>query len=219
MNFIIYPQKKKKKKIRIEKERRDCHRGISLITRNTVRYQRTRSRLMGSLQPVAAGERTNRDFERRKQLVLVSLTRNSCEGTRRVRYELTNHARWSDLEKKKKKTLLERQKEEITKERKKKRNQCSAVVGIPFLSRSCRFVSLTDLGKRANCLFDLIGTRKFHERCQSEAEFISNGLMNSKCAITVERKRKMNRILVEFRPISSGASSMVDLFDFKNIGQ
>lgn len=119
----------------------------------------------------------------------------------------------------KKKTLLERQKEEITKERKKKRNQCSAVVGIPFLSRSCRFVSLTDLGKRANCLFDLIGTRKFHERCQSEAEFISNGLMNSKCAITVERKRKMNRILVEFRPISSGASSMVDLFDFKNIGQ
>lgn len=122
-------------------------------------------------------------------------------------------------EEKKKKTLLERQKEEITKERKKKRNQCSAVVGIPFLFRSCRFVSLTDLGKRANCLFDLIGTRKFHERCQSEAEFISNGLMNSKCAITVERKRKMNRILVEFRPISSGASSMVDLFDFKNIGQ
>lgn len=48
---------------------------------------------MGSLQPVAAGERTNRDFERRKHLVLVSLTRNSCEGTRRVRYELTNRAR------------------------------------------------------------------------------------------------------------------------------
>lgn len=58
---------------------------------------------MGSLQPVAAGERTNRDFERRKHLVLVSLTRNSCEGTRRVRYELTNRARWSDLEKEKKK--------------------------------------------------------------------------------------------------------------------
>lgn len=52
---------------------------------------------MGSLQPVVAGERTNRDFERRKQLVLVSLTRNSCEGTRRVRYELTNRARRSDF--------------------------------------------------------------------------------------------------------------------------
>lgn len=173
---------------------------------------------MGSLQPVAAGERTNRDFERRKHLVLVSLTRNSCEGTRRVRYELTNRARWSDLEKEKKKKFRSKGKKKKLQKKGRKKG-INAVVEIPFLSRSCRFVSLTDLGKRANCLFDLIGTRKFHERCQSEAEFISNGLMNSKCAITVERKRKMNRILVEFRPISSGASSMVDLFDFKNIGQ
>lgn len=31
-------------------------------------------------------------------------------------------------------------------------------------SRSCRFVSLTDLGKRANCPFILIGAWKFHGR-------------------------------------------------------
>lgn len=145
---------------------------------------------------------------------------------------MTNRARRSDLEKKeeeKKKPGAKKKKEEITKERRerkdgegeKKKKRISVVPSSesPFLSRSCRFVSLTDLGKRANCLFDLIGTRKFHERCQSGAEFISNGLMNSKCAITVERKRKMNRIPVEFRPISSGPSLMVDLFDFKNIGR
>lgn len=139
MNFIIYPQKKKKKKIRIEKERRDCHRGISSITRNTVRYQRTRSRLMGSLQPVAAGERTNRDFERRKQLVLVSLTRNSCEGTRRVRYELTNHARRSDLEKKKRKKLCSRGK----KKKLQKKGRKKGISVVPS-SESHSFLVLVD---------------------------------------------------------------------------
>lgn len=139
MNFIIYPQKKKKKKIRIEKERRDCHRGISSITRNTVRYQRTRSRLMGSLQPVAAGERTNRDFERRKQLVLVLLTRNSCEGTRRVRYELTNHARRSDLEKKKRKKLCSRGK----KKKLQKKGRKKGISVVPS-SESHSFLVLVD---------------------------------------------------------------------------
>lgn len=95
---------------------------------------------MGSLQPVAAGERTNRDFERRKHLVLVSLTRNSCEGTRRVRYELTNRARWSDLEKEKKKKNSGRKVKRRNYKRKKKRNQCRRRNPIPFSFLSIRIV-------------------------------------------------------------------------------